>query len=180
MKTFRKIKSIIIITNFLIPLILASSCARKQPQDFFDLSLHDFLSRDMATQNRPALQVYLLEQMKTRAPSQDTALASHYFTGLGTVRNETRARDLFLSAADRGDKKAQFCLSMLYLQSQNLVDSMMWLEIASKGNNKYSNLAAEYKEQLAAKLAKEQVSSARVLAEAWKSKHKNISNEKVP
>lgn len=57
---------------------------------------------------------------------------------------------------------------------------MMWLEIASKGNNKYSNLAAEYKEQLAAKLAKEQVSSARVLAEAWKSKHKNISNEKVP
>lgn len=180
MTTFRKIMFIRITTTFLIPLLLASSCARKQPQDFFDLSLHDFLTRDMATQNRPALQVYLLEQMKTRAPSQDTALAGHYFTGLGAARNETQARDLFLSAADRGDKKAQLCLSMLYLKSKNLVDAMKWLEIASEGNNKYSNLAAVYKEQLASKLAKEQISSARVLAEAWKSKHKNIRNEQVP
>lgn len=177
---FRTIKVIQNTTTCIVLLVLASSCSIQQPNDFSDLSIQDFLTRDMATQNRPALQVYLLEQMETRAPSQDTALASHYFTGIGTDKNEKRAQELFMSAADKGDTKAQLCLSMIYLKSRKLVDTMKWLEIASDANNKYSKLAIVYKNQFASKLSDKQICSAHALAEAWKSKYKITGNEKVP
>lgn len=75
-------------------------------------------------------------------PAAQCALGKIYEEGRGNrgPKNENKAREYFLAAANKGDKEAQYCLGLMYTQGRggnvNEVEAMGWFAKAAKQGHK--------------------------------------------
>jgi uncharacterized protein len=99
-----------------------------------------------------------------------------YYNGLGVPQDYAAAVSWYRKAADQGNAAAQFSLGDMYLQGegvpQDYVSAHMWFSLAAAAipTVDLPNVAAGYRDEVAAKMTPEQIVEAQRLAREWKPK----------
>ncbi|MEE9139264.1 MAG: tetratricopeptide repeat protein [Alphaproteobacteria bacterium] len=96
------------------------------------------------------------------------ALAGLYRSGLGVPQDGSRAADWYRRAAEQGHGIAQLNLGEMYLTGRGVrrdrIQAYLWLSLAAAQGYAW---AAERKELVAARMAREELAEAERLAREW-------------
>jgi uncharacterized protein len=99
-----------------------------------------------------------------------------HFNGLGVPSDYAAAMSWYRRAADQGNTAAQLDLGVMYLQGkgapQDHVSAYMWFNLAAAAVPavEFPNVAAAYRDEVAAKMTPAQIAEAQRLAREWKPK----------
>jgi uncharacterized protein len=105
------------------------------------------------------------------------ALGIMYENGQGVVRDYATAASWYRNAADLGNPNAQYALGILYSKGEGLtkdpVAAYMWFDLAATRGDKLqppitAQDAANYRDQVAEEMSKQQIAEAEKRARAWK------------
>jgi clan AA aspartic protease (TIGR02281 family) len=102
------------------------------------------------------------------AAGAQARLASMYFIGLGVQQDYAAAASWYRKAAEQGHARAQYGLGLMYGSGQgvlqNYVLAYMWLNLAAGGR---LEIAAEWRNTVAARMTPVQIAEAQKLASEW-------------
>jgi TPR repeat protein len=99
-----------------------------------------------------------------------------HFNGLGVPSDYAAAMSWYRRAADQGNTAAQLDLGVMYLQGkgapQDHVSAYMWFNLAAAAVPavEFPNVAAAYRDEVAAEMTPAQIAEAQRLAREWKPK----------
>ncbi|MBF0291959.1 MAG: sel1 repeat family protein [Nitrospinae bacterium] len=102
-------------------------------------------------------------------------IAYMYREGQGVPQDDAEAAKWFQKSADQGDADAQYNIGYMQGEGQGVpqdyVEAHKWANLGARSaDNEVSGNAAEYREQIAAKMTSAQIAEAKKLAREWKPK----------
>jgi len=109
---------------------------------------------------------------KEQSPEGTFWLATFYYEGLGTKKDVTRARPLFIQAAEKGVVGAYVVLANIYALGQgvpvDLIEAHKWISLSWQGDISKS---PGWQQSLESRMTPEQIAEAKRRAHDWFTQH---------